>query len=71
MIVRELTTQEPIIFEEDSLTLNHATFNKSSLKLVIEKTNAKNKKIQEKWNSNLDFNGVQPSKIIEIQEATR
>jgi hypothetical protein len=45
MISRELSTQEPIIFEEESLTLHHATFNKSSRKLVIEKINAKNKNI--------------------------
>jgi hypothetical protein len=50
-IARELVTQEPIIFEEESLTLHRATFNKNSRKLVIENVNSKNKKIQEKWNS--------------------
>jgi hypothetical protein len=69
-IAKELATQEPIIFEEESLTLHHATFNKNSRKLVIEKINAKNKKIQEKWNSEFDFHGVPPSKVIEFHEAT-
>jgi hypothetical protein len=45
MTSRELATQEPIIFEEESLSLHLSAFNKSSLKLVIEKMNAKNKKI--------------------------
>jgi hypothetical protein len=69
-IARELATQEPIIFEEESLTLHHATFNKNSRKLVIEKVNSKNKKIQEKWNSKFDFQGVPPSKVMEFHEAT-
>jgi hypothetical protein len=69
-IARELATQEPIIFEEESLTLHRATFNKNSRKLVIEKVNSKNKKIQEKWNSKFDFQGVPPSKVIEFHEAT-
>jgi len=34
-IARELATEEPIIFEEESLTLHHATFNKNSRNLVI------------------------------------
>jgi len=49
-IAKELVTQEPIIIEEESLTPHCATFNKNSRKLVIKKINAKNKKIQEKWN---------------------
>jgi hypothetical protein len=52
------------------MTLHHSTFNKNSIKLIIQKINAKNKKIQEKWNSELNFNGVPPSNIIEIHEAT-
>jgi hypothetical protein len=66
-----LDTQEPIIFEEDSLTLHHSTFNKNSIKLVIEKVNSKNNKIQEKWNSKFDFQGVPPYKVMEFHEATR
>jgi hypothetical protein len=40
-----LDTQDPIIFEEESLTLHGATFDKKSRKMVIEKINAKNKNI--------------------------
>ena len=38
-IVRELATQEPIIFEEESVTLDLVIFNRNSIKLVIEKVN--------------------------------
>jgi hypothetical protein len=44
-IAREMDTKEPIIFEEESLTLHHSTFNKNSRKLVNENVNSKNKKI--------------------------
>lgn len=68
-VARELATQEPIIFEEESLTLHHAVFNRNSRKLIIEKVNSKNKNIHEKWNSKLDFHGVPPSKVTEFHEA--
>jgi hypothetical protein len=51
------------------LTLHHATFNKNSRKLVLEKVNAKNKNIQEKCNSKFDFKGVLPSKVVEFHDA--
>jgi hypothetical protein len=44
-------------------------FDKSSKKLVIEKIHAKNKKVQGKLSSELDLNGVPPSKIVQIHEA--
>jgi hypothetical protein len=59
-----LDTQDPIIFEEESLTLHGAMFDKKSRKMVIEKINAKSKNIQGKLNSKIDFNGVPPSKIV-------
>jgi hypothetical protein len=70
-VVAELATQEPIIFEEESLTLHSALFNKVSKKLVIEKIHAKNKKVQGKLSLKLDLNGVPPSKIVQIHEARR
>jgi hypothetical protein len=45
-------------------------FDKSSKKLVIEKIHSKNKKVQGKLSSELDLNGVPPSKIVQIHEAT-
>jgi len=59
------------VFEEESLNLHSAKFDKNSRKLVIEKVNEKNKKVQGKLNSVLDFNGVLPSKIVQIREYTR
>jgi hypothetical protein len=68
--VRSLDTQEPIIFEEESLTLHCVVFNRNSRRLVIKKLNSKNKKIHKKWNSELDFQWVPPSRIMEFHEAT-
>jgi hypothetical protein len=45
-------------------------FDKSSKKLVIEKIHSKNKKVQGKLSSELDLNGVPPSRIVQIHEAT-
>jgi len=68
-IIGELAKQETILFLEESLTLHNALFEKSSKKLVIEKIHAKNKKVQGKLCSELDLNGVPPSKIVHIHEA--
>jgi hypothetical protein len=38
--------------------------------MLIEKVNMKNKKMSEKWKSKIDFNGVAPSKIVQVHEAT-
>jgi len=43
----ELDTQVPIPFEEESVNLHSALFDKSSKKLVIEKIHAKIKNVQE------------------------
>ena len=51
VIAEELVSQEPYIFEEESITLNHATYHESSKKMLIEKVNLKNKKVSEKWKS--------------------
>jgi hypothetical protein len=67
----ELTCLEPLIFEEESITLHHVAFNKESKKLLIEKINLKNKKVVEKWNSKTDLQGVRPSKGMQFHEATR
>jgi len=62
--------QEPILFEEESMTLHSVLFDKVSKKLVFDKTNARNKKAQGNICSILDLNGVPPSRIVQIHEAT-
>jgi hypothetical protein len=59
-IVEDLASQEPKIFEEEFVTLHHVTYHKNSKKLLIEKVNMKNKKVVEKWKSEIDFHGVPP-----------
>jgi hypothetical protein len=68
-ITQELACQEPLIFRRN---LSHCTttFNKESKKLLIEKINLKNKKVVEKWNSEIDLQGVKPSKVMQFHEAT-
>jgi len=44
-------------------------FDNNSKKLVIERVNTKNKMFQGKLSSELDFNGVPPSRTIQIHEA--
>jgi hypothetical protein len=69
-IAKELACEEPIVFEEEYVTLHHVAFNPSSKKLQIEKVNMKNKKVVEKWNSEIDIVGVKPSKVLEFHQAT-
>jgi hypothetical protein len=51
VIAEELASQEPEIFEEEFVTLQHVAYHKNSKKLLIEKVNLKNKKVSEKWKS--------------------
>jgi hypothetical protein len=62
VIAEELASQEPKIFEEESVTLHHMTYHKNSKKLLIEKVNLKNKKVSEKWKSEINFHGFHPKK---------
>jgi len=66
-----LDFQKSFIFEEESITLHHVSYNKESKKLLIEKLNLKNKKVVEKWNFEIDLHGVLPSKIMQFHEATK
>jgi len=59
-----------MLFEEEYLTLHSASFNKGSKKFVIEKIHEKIKNVQGKLSSELDLNGVPPSKIVQIHEYT-
>jgi len=63
--------QELILFEDESITIHNALFDKISRKLVFEKTNVINKKDQGNLSSTLDLNGFPPSKIVQINRATR
>jgi hypothetical protein len=49
-VAAELETQEPIFFEEESLTVHNALFDRSTKKLIFERIHSKNKKIQGKSN---------------------
>jgi hypothetical protein len=48
-----MITQDPKIFEEESVTLHHMTYNRETKKLLLEKVNTKNKRSSEKWKSSL------------------
>jgi cell division protein FtsL len=61
--------KRPLVFEEESITLHHVAFDKKSKKLQIEKVNLKNKKVVEKWSSEIDMTKVKPSKVLELHQA--
>jgi hypothetical protein len=57
-IVDAIITQDPKIFEEESVTLHHAAYNHETKKLLLEKVNTKNKRSSERWKSSIDLDGV-------------
>jgi len=67
----EFTMKKLVFFEEESLTLHSAMFEKSTKKLVLEKVQPKVKKSQGKSNLEFDFNGVPPFGFVRLHEATR
>jgi hypothetical protein len=50
---QELETQQPVFYEEESLTLHSASFDRDSKKLVFERVNSKGKRSREKPTQNL------------------
>jgi hypothetical protein len=44
-IAKELSREEPIFFEEQSLTLHNTKYNKEENKLQIERFHVKNKRV--------------------------
>jgi hypothetical protein len=60
----------PTTFEEKSLTLHHTRYNKEAKKLQIKKINIKNKKVIEKWSSEVDVIGLGPSRIFKLHLIT-
>jgi hypothetical protein len=69
-IATELETQEPVFYEEESLTLHNALFDKDSKKLIFERVNLKGKKVQGKTLSEFNLREVLPSRLTRIHKAT-
>jgi hypothetical protein len=69
-VAGELVTQEPVFYEEESLTLHSALFDKYLNKLVFERVNSKGKRAQGK-DTELDLNGVPTSRITRMHKSTR
>jgi len=69
-IVDAIITQDLKIFEEESITLHHTTYNHETKKLLLEKVNTKNKRSSKKWKSSIDLDGFAPPKIAELHGAT-
>jgi hypothetical protein len=65
-----LAQEEPTIFEEQSLTLHNAKYNKEEKKLQIEKVHVKNKKVTQTWNSEVDVSGVGPLGLLKLHITT-
>jgi hypothetical protein len=66
----ELAQEEPIFFEDKSLTLHNAQYNNEAKKLQIEKVKVKNKKVAQNLNSNVNVSGVGPSRILKLHITT-
>jgi hypothetical protein len=64
-----IMTQDLEIFEEESVSLHHAIYNRETTKLLLEKVNTKNKKSSKRWKYLIDLDGVAPSKIADFHGA--
>ena len=59
-IVNAIITQDPKIFEEESITLHQVAYNHETKKLLLENMNTKNKTSSERQKYSIDFDGVAP-----------
>jgi hypothetical protein len=69
LIAEELAQEGPTIFEEESVTLHHAKYDKQSRKLQIERVNLKDKRVTRKWSSEIEVKGLRPSRVLIFHQA--
>jgi hypothetical protein len=66
VLVEELDHEGPIVFKDESIALNHATYQKDLWKLSLQHVNVKGKQVIEKWGSKIEIKNVNPSDAMEL-----
>ena len=62
--------EEPFFYEEESLTLHNALFDKDSMKLIFETFNSKWRNFQGKTLSEINLRKCLPSRLAMIHKST-
>jgi hypothetical protein len=58
------------IFEEKSIKIHHSRYDIQSKKLHIKRVSRKDKKVTEKWSSEVEIKCLKPSGVLKGYEAT-
>jgi len=69
-LVEELAREGLVVFEDDTITLHHASYQKDSRKLSLQHVSFKGKHITKKWRLEIERKNANPSDVMELHRAT-
>ena len=69
-LAEELARKGPISIKDDSVTLHHASYQKYTRKLLLQRINIKGKQVIEKRGSKIDIKNANPSDVMELHRET-
>jgi hypothetical protein len=61
-----MAIEEPMLLEEQSLTLHNSQYNEEEKKFQIEKVSVKNNKVIHKKSLEFNVSGVRPSRLLKL-----
>ena len=70
-LAKELTHEAPMVFENESITLHHTSYEKESKKLSLQCISVKEKHLLEKWRLEIEIKNVNLKGVMELHRATR
>lgn len=65
-----MTCEGLFILEDESDTLHHASYQKYSRKLLLQRVSVKGKWVIEKWGSKNEIKNANPSDVMELHRQT-
>jgi hypothetical protein len=68
-ITQDLAIEEPMFFDNQSLTLHNTQYKRHEKKLQIERVSVKHKKVVHKLRSVVDVSGVAPSELMQLHHS--
>lgn len=70
-LVEALDREGPISFDENSVTLHHASYQKDTRKILLQCVSVKGKWVTYKWHLEIEIKNGNPSDAMELHRATK
>ena len=66
----ELACEGYFVFEDESVTLHRASYQKDSRKLSLQRVSVKGKQVVEKWGLEIEIKNANPNDIMKLHQET-